>query len=53
MNCKIILLFVAELLQNNDMESDFEGNWYCHNDCTLESSADSYNGSKSVKVSNR
>ena len=52
-NKNIIYFFVAELLQNSDMESDFQDNWFCHKDCTLKSSSDSYTGHYSVKVSNR
>ena len=43
----------AELLQNNDMEAGFDGNWFCHSDCDLEHSNDSYSGLNSVKVFNR
>ena len=43
----------VELLQNNDMEAGFHGNWFCHSDCDLEHSNDSYSGLTSVKVFNR
>ena len=42
-----------EYLENNGMEEDFTDNWSCVGGCTLETSADSYSGTHSAKVSNR
>ena len=44
----------AELLLNNNFESvSYHGNWYCAGGCSLSADMDSYEGSHSVKVSNR
>ena len=43
----------VEYLKNGDMELDFTEDWYCHTGCTLESSTDSLNGSRSAIITNR
>ena len=35
------------------MELDFTDDWYCHTDCTLDYSNDSYTGIRSARVTNR
>ena len=58
-NCVVSCLLTlgseaAELLLNNNFEStSYHGNWYCAGGCSLTADSDSYEGSHSVKVSNR
>ena len=61
MNCVFTYKYVLtdsgfgsrEYLENGDMELDFTEDWICHTDCTLNSSSDSVNGSRSAQITNR